>query len=844
MNKIKLFYSYSHKDEEHRDELEKHLVVLRKDEIIDEWHDRKIGAGNDQDEEIVKHIESAHVILLLFSPDFLASDSCKIELEKALQLRNEKQAEIIPIILRWCAWKDTEVSSLLALPKDGKPITNWNDKDEAWKNVYEKIKEKVKGIRMKIKPVIKNDFKDNLLTNPTINGALDNLFVYPDILKNNDDLQLENDEIDSEQLTDLDAFGYRYILIRGEEQSGKSSLCNMLYKHYLDAGSYPVLINGKNISGKADLKQIVNEQYNIQYSHAGEYWSLTKEVRILLVDDADEKTTKNFSKFISSIQEYFGYSIVFIDELSNLSDRSREHNDFPNFELFSLCRLGHRKRDELIKKCIAHDENIDFDTNNLTQLKRLDRDTKHINTIIGTNIVPSYPVFIVTIFHVVDAAIPTDFSQTSYGHCYHAMVTMNLDRAGIKPEDIDAYFNFLMELAYFMFNEKSKAITEKELAQFIEQYKKKYITPEKIIQKLEQANIVKRKSDLYSFQYVYIYYYFVARFMAKKMDIVTVKNQTLELMKNTHKKDNANIIIFITHHTRDKLLLDEITLNAMSIFEQFPEATLSGDEKKLIKGLSENLRNIQLPDYKHTVEGERNNNLEKMDEIEPVRDEIEEYEEQSDEPLLIEIRKSAKNIEIIGQILKNHYGSLEKDRLKELFEEGQHVGLRLLRSFIVLMLKEGDALESLFESLLDGIRTNGRSLSTEERNKESQKIVARFTYDVILGWLYKIVNSLGYDKLVDIADEVNINEKTIASNLINLSIHAWYTKKLDIEKVRLLYLELERDNNQQAIYILKDIVSHYIYMHPINYRDKQKINSYLGFSVQNQISVQRKLGKR
>ena len=395
-----------------------------------------------------------------------------------------------------------------------------------------------------------------------------------------------------------------------------------------------------------------------------------------------------------------------------------------------------------------------------------------------------------------------------------------------------------------MFNEKSKAISEKGLEQFLKQYKKKYIAPENIIKKLKQANIIKRKSDLYSFQYIYIYYYFVARFIAKKMDNRSVKNQIVELMRNIHKKDSANIIIFITHHTQNKDLLDDITLNAMSTFEQFSEATLSDDEKGFIKGLAENLENLQLPDDKHRVEGERNSDLQRKDELEPVVEEIENEEEQSDDPLVIEIRKSAKYIEIIGQILKNHYGSLEKDKLKMLFGEGQDVGLRLLRSFIEFMRQEGEALESLFQSILEETTTKGKGLSAEERNKISQKIVARFSYDVISGWLYKIANSLGYDRLVDIADEVSNDKNTVASKLINLSIHAWYTKNLNFEKVKLLYLGLEKDNNQQAIYILKDIVSHYIYMHPIDYKDKQKINTFLGFSVKKQVSVQRKLEKR
>ena len=113
-----------------------------------------------------------------------------------------------------------------------------------------------------------------------------------------------------------------------------------------------------------------------------------------------------------------------------------------------------------------------------------------------------------------------------------------------------------------------------------------------------------------------------------------------------------------------------------------------------------------------------------------------------------------------------------------------------------------------------------------------------------MGLLHKIVNSLGYDKHIDIADAVNQEQNTVASKLINLSIHAWYTKKLDITKLKRLYSGFLNDNNGQAIFLLQDIVSFYIYMHPIGYKDKQKINSLLGFSVKKQVSIQGRLDKR
>ncbi len=264
MNKVKLFYSYSHQDEKYRDELEKHLAVLRNKELIDEWHDRKIDAGDDWDEEIDNNMNKSHIILLLFSPDFIASTACQKEVDTAMRLKKEKGIVFIPIILRECAWKSIDnISSVQALPKNGTAVKKWNDQDEAWVSVYEGLQKIIGKIRDNIKPKIKEDFKRELLQNPVDNCDLDELFVYPDILKQNTDTKqkLENNELDSGKLRDLVGFDDSYILIEGDEQSGKTSLCSMLYAHYVDSDYIPILITGKDISGKADIKIIVDKQY-------------------------------------------------------------------------------------------------------------------------------------------------------------------------------------------------------------------------------------------------------------------------------------------------------------------------------------------------------------------------------------------------------------------------------------------------------------------------------------------------------------------------------------------------------------------------------------------------------
>lgn len=136
-----VFFSYSHADETLRDQLEKHLSALKRQGLIEAWHDRRIVAGRDFGSDISANLENADVVLLLVSADFLASDYCyEREMLRAVERHKAGQASVIPVILRPCDWHDTPFGSLQAIPKDGRAITQWSNPDEAFLDAVTAIK--------------------------------------------------------------------------------------------------------------------------------------------------------------------------------------------------------------------------------------------------------------------------------------------------------------------------------------------------------------------------------------------------------------------------------------------------------------------------------------------------------------------------------------------------------------------------------------------------------------------------------------------------------------------------------------------------------------------------------
>ena len=139
---LSVFISYAHEDEPLRKRLEAHLSLLRRQGLIADWHDRQILAGKEWGQEIDEHLETASIILLLISPDFLASDYCYgVELQQALARQRAGKVHVAPILLRPVDLEDAPFAQLQFLPQGAKPVTLWENQDEALTDI-------AKGIRM------------------------------------------------------------------------------------------------------------------------------------------------------------------------------------------------------------------------------------------------------------------------------------------------------------------------------------------------------------------------------------------------------------------------------------------------------------------------------------------------------------------------------------------------------------------------------------------------------------------------------------------------------------------------------------------------------------------------
>ncbi len=133
---LAVFCSYAHEDEAFLQRLHIHLATLKRQNLITTWYDRQILPGDNWSQEIDANLEQSSLILLLVSPDFIASKYCyDIEMKRALEREEAKEARVVPLLLRPCDWQHTPLARLQFLPQDGKPLSQQPDQDQAWTDI-------------------------------------------------------------------------------------------------------------------------------------------------------------------------------------------------------------------------------------------------------------------------------------------------------------------------------------------------------------------------------------------------------------------------------------------------------------------------------------------------------------------------------------------------------------------------------------------------------------------------------------------------------------------------------------------------------------------------------------
>ncbi|HIF9140887.1 TPA: metallophosphoesterase [Photobacterium damselae] len=654
------------------------------------------------------------------------------------------------------------------------------------------------------------------------NLNIDDIYVYPNVR----DLNPDNTTLKRETSEGLlDNNNVCNLILVGEECCGKTTLLKKLYLDSINKGKIPILIDGTSIRKprKYDYKKL-NEVIKYQYVNL-DVTKLTEEMKekVLIIDNFDYIYGDDKSKkaFLDSISHFFDKVVISVSDSYDLSESQIKgnlifENDFIKMEIL---KLGYRLRYELINKW--NKLKVHCEESNRELLLSNDLSATTINRIIGKNYIPSTPFFLLTMLQSMDSGHATDMNTSSYGYYYQYLITSSLGSSSVKKENLDEIFNYIKELSFYFYENKLKEDKYDDLWDFNAKFCSSYglkVDCQPRLDLLVKAKILKSDNNYYSFKYPYVYYFFIAKYLSENLDDNNTDIIIDNLIKTLDKRRSMSILMFLTHHSKDKSILDRIVINSKNLFSNLEPTDLGINAQfidKIIDGLpSLNYEEKDCHEYRLSIEDDKDNQealLESESESE-FESKFESESEQSNSlaNMINEFNLTFKSLDLLGQLTRNYYGSLKVEQKECLLTEAIHAPLRALESILGTLRDDPEQVLLMIEDKLRE-RMNAKDLSSQvDINNIARQLLYNVIYAVTYNIIKKVSTSIGSHNLIPVIESISKNENTNSLKLIELSTRLDIGNHGSISEIRKLMKDFK--SSGLSTMILKSMVLNYLYM--------------------------------
>jgi predicted phosphohydrolase len=673
---------------------------------------------------------------------------------------------------------------------------------------------------------------------------LDDLFVYPNVRN----LSNRSTTVSRESSRNmLENGSLENIILIGEECSGKTSLFKRLCKDAMDKGAISVFIDGAKIKKAKSLNdkkldEILGDAYN--GLDMIKLQVVTAE-KIVFLDRFDEVSgdSKSLSAMLRKLEHHFDRVLVSVSDTYDISENQisgdRLFND--RYSRIQLLKLGFRLRYELIDKWNSL-KSVCEESKKVLIIEN-DSSHKHINRIIGKNYIPSTPFFLLTMLQSMDVGIASDVNTSSYGYYYQYLITSSLGSASVKKENLDEIFNYIKELSYFYYNSGKTEHSVSDLWDFNKNFCGEYglrIDCYNRLKLLTEAKVLQCSDEIYIFKYPYVYYFFIAKYLADNLNEERPDEIIKGLINSLDKRKSMDVLMFLTHHSKEKEILDKIVSKSKSLFSEKLPADLNLNSKFLEDVIDSipivNYRKVDAHEYRSEVE-----DLKDKREGEGEENDEEELSEKDESPsnggFITEFNLAFKSLELLGQLSKNYYGSLKVDQKNMLLEEAIEAPLRAIESIFELMRSDPNNILYTIEIKLKEILLDQEGMTDYDVKEVARKVLFNMLFFITFNIIKKISNAVGSRSLIPVIESISDRVNTNAVKLINLSVKLDLGSHGSVEDLKKLTRSLE--GSGLSITILRSMLAHYLYMFEVRDSDVRKICNAAGI---NYTAVSQKIG--
>jgi len=678
--------------------------------------------------------------------------------------------------------------------------------------------------------------------------VLSDIYVFPN-LKNitKTDTSAPND-ISSKRILQDDL---GKLVIEGDDKSGKTAYAKVLFSELVSKNMVPAYIDCKDITkGKVKkIDELILDRYQKQYANIDidKFKQNRKEKTVPIIDNFHQAKLNNIEKleFIHALSSHYDNFLILTGESFLLEELARIENNQPKFAIkiipslksYKLKALGHSLRGELLKKWFdISDEYIDHEE---LGAQTYDECMSTLNKIVSYNYVPPYPLYLLTALSATSSKLVGDLSAGSYGHYYQALVTLALARVDDRHAEVDLKISFLSELSFFLFKNNVSSLSDSELNNLVNDYNIKFATSiqNDFISNLLKADIFyKYDSNIY-FRYRYIYYYFVALYISKNLHEDNDSEAAIDrLINSLYKESSSSILLVLINFSKDKIILNKLNNYAKSIFKYSPKASID-DDTEHFNELVSHAYELVIPDSSPSTsrkEREKISDIASQDDEREYRGtnlEINDDDESVDR-FTHQISATIRCVDIIGQALKSHYGSLRGDQKDPLFAEGINLPLRALGDFYSFMRKNTSI---WLQDIQDEISKRG-VLTESQIEQISKKFLTQLSAALSFFFISLPTRAFASENLKKtFTTYFSGVDKSNANELLDFYLELESTKKINFSKLEQLITNLK--SNIIGFSVLQQIMGNFLYMNRTDYKTKDKISSLLNISTKQQVMI-------
>lgn len=689
--------------------------------------------------------------------------------------------------------------------------------------------------------IIQNDFQ-NQITELSVplkhskksNLVLSDIFVYPDLEPLLNEESVAQYPNSSDIIEKIKADEENKILIQGSDQSGKSALLYTLFYRFYEMGYTPIYLRGKYCKS-TDVKKLVQDALKKQYNSYDTDIFFQSKKRILLLDNLhkSELNPKFKKKLLDYFEQHFHHIVITSDSTYNSKSITEEATSLKNYDKYKLLPLGHEKRSELIEQWLRIGEN-QLTIQDEVIFSEVKNRFDEIDNLIGNRLMPSYPIFILTLLQSLDENLQ-NFSQTSYANIYLVLIKAGLVKEGIKNSILTSLLNILKEVAFYMFENNKNPFNIGDFEDFITTYSTKFfkdksLTSDRILTILCNSNILKIDDEYYTFSYKYIYYFLIAQKISSEIE----KREDLiyELCNNINLEINANILIFLSHHSKAQILIDNIVFSSQLPFENATPITLDKNDEfvKFIAEFTNEIKHEIIEDI--NPKNEVKKELRRKDKIEREKMKKGNNEEGKDDYSInskeaTEMNHASRSIRIMGQIVKNQSGDFEKEKLIKLVDASYKTMFRVLGFYSDFLGKDK---EMFIETLVKEIKEKqGNRVDFDNKviEKNVRKLLQFVSWRICVDGMTNLMFAVGAKGQNELYEKVNKQIDSTASKIVTFAIKTFYDK-IDLKELKKLFDDVK--DNYLAQCILREYIKRYLYTNYVERKKRDQIIQIAGFS--------------